>query len=60
MGWEKKYPILKDYKDIIDLELYNQKMSDLFNEMKDKYSMSNVDSVLVLKDILYQIYLKAR
>lgn len=63
MSWEKKYPILKDYPNMLDeedLKRYNLLMESVLDELRLKYKLSHNDSVLVAKDILYKKYLQVQ
>jgi hypothetical protein len=59
MGWEKKYPILKDYPDIISEELityFTGQVGAMVDKLMEDYDLSLVDAFLVAKDILAQEY----
>lgn len=58
-AWGKKYPILISYQEEVDSEYYAKELSKLLDEMKETYNYSELDAMLVLKDILAQVY-KAR
>lgn len=51
-AWSKRYPILKRYQGEVDIKYYAHEIRKLLNELKDTYHYSEVDAVLVLKDIL--------
>lgn len=51
-AWSKRYPILKRYQGEVDIKYYAYEIRKLLNELKDTYHYSEVDAVLVLKDIL--------
>lgn len=55
--WSKKYPILKEYKDMEKTE-YVDKVRKLMKELKDKFRFSEQDAFLVFKDISYTTYLE--
>ncbi len=59
-AWSKKYPILASYPNINGIQKYNEKISEIYNEFKDEFSMNDVDTVLILKDILSQKYLLSK
>lgn len=59
-AWSKKYPILASYSKINGISTYNGEMSKLYDKMKNEFKMSDQDTVLILKDILYHKYLKAK
>lgn len=56
--WNQKYPILNTYQSMENIENYQKKIRELYNAFKKEYNISNQDTVLILKDILYQEYLK--
>jgi transcriptional regulator with XRE-family HTH domain len=55
-AWSKKYPILASYQGINGINSYNEKISALYDSFKNQFDFNDVDTVLVLKDILYQKY----
>jgi transcriptional regulator with XRE-family HTH domain len=59
-AWSKKYPILASYQGIQGINAYCEKISKLYDECKTEFKFDDVDTVLVLKDILYQKYKKAK
>lgn len=52
-AWSKKYPVLKDYTQQVDISKYSTIIRKLLNSLKDNYGFNELDSMLVLKDILY-------
>ena len=52
-AWSKKYPVLKNYTQQIDISKYSTIIRKLLNSLKDNYGFNELDSMLVLKDILY-------
>lgn len=52
-AWSKKYPILSTYKDRIDISLYECEIKRMLDDLKKRYDLDKLDSMLVLKDILY-------
>lgn len=56
-AWSKKYPILAQYQETVDIRTYKKRIEDLFDEFQTEYSMDETDTVLILKDLLYHIYL---
>ena len=58
MDWGKLYPILNRYKEEIDVEIYKEKVASLMKEVSEKYSYNNEETTLVIKDILYNIFLE--
>ena len=59
-AWSKKYPILASYTSISGIQKYTEKISEIYDEFKDEFSMNDVDTVLILKDILSQKYLLSK
>jgi transcriptional regulator with XRE-family HTH domain len=55
-AWSKKYPILASYQSINGIDSYSKKISKLYDDLKNEFSFNDVDTVLILKDILYQKY----
>lgn len=55
-AWAGRFPILGDYHTFNGIEKYKIQVAKLLDEVSLQYNLSNVDSMLVLKDILYQIY----
>lgn len=51
--WSKKYLVLNSYQEVINITKYKVKLRDMLEELKRDYNYSEVDAVLVLKDILY-------
>ena len=49
----KKYPILSTYKDRIDISSYECEIKRMLDDLKKRYCLDKLDSMLVLKDILY-------
>ena len=52
-AWSKKYPVLKTYTQQVDISKYSTIIRKLLNSLKDNYGFNELDSMLVLKDILY-------
>ena len=52
-AWSKKYPVLKNYTQQVDISKYSPIIRKLLNSLKDNYGFNELDSMLVLKDILY-------
>ena len=51
--WSKKYPVLSSYKDVVDVDKYKKELRNILEELKKDYNYTELDAVLVLKDILY-------
>ena len=52
-AWSKKYPVLKNYTQQVDTSKYSTIIRKLLDSLKDNYGFNELDSMLVLKDILY-------
>lgn len=55
--WSGKYPILKKYQKEVNIEKYAKEIRKMFNSIQKEYGYSELDSMLVLKDILAHEYL---
>ena len=56
-AWSDKYPILKEYQKEVDIPYYSKKIREVFVSLQKKYGYSELDSMLVLKDILAHEYM---
>ena len=56
-AWSVKYPILKTYQSEVDIPKYAKEIRRMFNELMEVYNYSELDAMLVLKDILAHEYL---
>jgi len=52
-AWSKKYPILAHYQQQVNIEEYASKIREMLLKIQKDYDMNSLDSMLVLKDILY-------
>ena len=52
-AWGKKYPVLLDYPSLVDVEKYAGIIRQLLDSLATNYGYNKLDSMLVLKDILY-------
>lgn len=59
-AWSTKYPILKRYQGEVDIPRYAGKIRELFAELQERYGYSELDAMLVLKDILAHEYMDHR
>lgn len=55
-AWSKKYPILASYQNMEKISEYQERINQLFDDFKSEFELNDRDTVLVLKDILYQKY----
>lgn len=58
-AWAKKYPILATYQGEVNVPLCARRIAQMLDELKTEYGYSELDAMLALKDILYQVW-KAR
>lgn len=54
--WGKKYPILTTYQNEVDTTEYAETITKLLKRLSNDYGYNDVDSLLVLKDILAQVW----
>ena len=54
--WGKKYPVLTTYQQCVQAEVYANPLRELLNSLQDQYGYSNLDAMLVLKDILASVW----
>ncbi len=55
-AWSKKYPVLTSYQNKVDVKKYQEKIIMLLTSLENDYGYNKLDAMLVLKDILYQVY----
>ena len=55
-AWGKKYPIVVAYQEQVDPAPYAQGLVELLDRLKKEYSYSELDAMLVLKDILAKVW----
>ena len=53
--WGKKYPVLVTYQEKVDTKRYADKLQELLKNLREEYGYNEMDSLLVLKDILGHI-----
>lgn len=51
-AWSRKYPILVRYQEEVDMVRYAAELDKLLKYLEKKYRYNELDSMLVLKDIL--------
>lgn len=56
-AWSSKYPILKTYQNEVDIPKYAKEIRNMLTELEEIYHYSELDAMLVLKDILAHEYL---
>lgn len=59
-AWGKKYPILIQYQHEVNIDNYARRVNLMFDELKQEYQYSELDAMLVLKDILYRTWKKRK
>lgn len=55
-AWGKKYPVLVTYQETVDPAPYAQELARLLDQLKKEYGYSELDAMLVLKDILAKVW----
>lgn len=55
-AWSKKYPILARYQGEVDTACYAAELEKLLCDLEKKYGYGELDSFLVLKDILASVW----
>lgn len=52
-AWGKKYPVLLTYLKVVDIDKYSKAIREMLDSLANDYGYNELDSMLVLKDILY-------
>ena len=55
-AWSTKYPVLKQYQNEVDISYFAKQIRRMFAELQEQYGYSELDAMLVLKDILAHEY----
>lgn len=55
-AWSTRYPILKTYRNEVDIAKYALQIRSLLTDLQTAYGYSELDAMLVLKDILAHEY----
>ena len=55
-AWSRKYPVLARYQEEVDTAWYAAELDKLLKDLRKKYGYSELDSMLVLKDILASVW----
>lgn len=55
-AWSKKYPILATYQNEVEIQIYATELSRLLDDLEKKYGYSDLNALLVLKDILAWVW----
>lgn len=56
-AWSDRYPVLKKYQSEVDISKYAKEIRKMFDSIQKDYNYSELDAMLVLKDILAHEYL---
>lgn len=54
--WGKRYPVLTTYPETVQVEDYALRLRELLDSLKNRYGYSDLDAMLVLKDILAHVW----
>lgn len=54
--WSKKYPVLATYQNKVETTLYKKELTRLLDDLQKRYGYSDLDALLVLKDILASVW----
>lgn len=54
--WGKKYPVLTTYQEQVEIDDYAVRIRELLDSLKNRYGYSDLDAMLVLKDILSHVW----
>lgn len=55
-AWSKKYPVLSQYQNEVEVSFYAAELCKLINDLERKYGYDDLNSFLVLKDILASVW----
>ena len=55
-AWSRKYPILATYQGLHGIRAYREQITALCGRCQEQLSLSEADTFLILKDLLYQEY----
>ncbi len=55
-AWGRKYPVLLQYQGEVDTASYAASLDKLLVDLQKKYGYNELDSFLVLKDILAAVW----
>lgn len=55
-AWGKKYPVLLNYQKEVNVPNYARRLNIMLEELEQEYQYGEQDTMLVLKDILYQVW----
>lgn len=52
-AWSKKYPVLATYQQKVNVSKYSSIIRQMLDSLANDYGYNELDSMIVLKDILY-------
>lgn len=55
-AWGKKYPVLLQYQGQVNIPNYAVRINAMLDELRAEYHYNELDAMLVLKDILAQVW----
>lgn len=55
-AWAKKYPILVQYQSRVNIPNYATRLNTMLEELRQEYHFDEQDAMLILKDILAQVW----
>lgn len=55
-AWSKKYPILVQYQKEVEIDFYASRLNELLRDLEKRYGYGELNSFLVLKDILATVW----
>lgn len=55
-AWSKKYPILLQYQEEVEISYYAAELDKLLSDLEKKYGYDALNAMLVLKDILAAVW----
>ncbi len=59
-AWATKYPVLKTYQNEVNVQEYAKEIRRMITSLQNDYGYSELDAMLVLKDILAHEYMDKR
>lgn len=59
-AWSTKYPVLKQYQNEVNISYFAKQIRVMLNELQEQHGYSELDAMLVLKDILAHEYMDNR
>ncbi len=59
-AWSRRYPILASYRSLPGMDRYLEQVSILCGRVKAEFGLSELDTFLVVKDMVYRAYKGSR